>query len=204
MVLILSTSYHSRDTDSFLIEIETEDVYADMIRDRQHYDFSDFPHDADIFKKLKLSEEQIHELLNENRKKLGCFKDEAKSMLIEEVVCLRSKSYAMRIRGRVKDNAKVSHSMAEVRKNKSIKKSVMDQHVKLSDFKNYLFAVSKPCKKSRRLKIHQNLIRSKKLCLYNVSQQKTALAGFDIKRKICSNNKNTVSLGYRGLGGKLF
>ncbi len=175
-----------------------------MIHDRQHYDFSDFPLEADIFKKLNFSQDQIHELLNENRKVLGCFKDEAKSMIIEEVVCLRSKSYAMRIRGRVKDNAKVSHNAAEVRKNKSVKKSVMDQHVKLQDYKKYLFAVSKPEKKERRLKIHQNLIRSKKLCLYNVSQQKIALAGFDIKRQICSDNVNTVSLGYRGLGGKLF
>src|SRR5947207_1121213 len=31
------------DTDSFIIEIETEDIYADMIKDADLYDFSDYP-----------------------------------------------------------------------------------------------------------------------------------------------------------------
>ena len=33
------------DTDSFVIEIETDDIYKDMLQDRHLYDFSDYPKD---------------------------------------------------------------------------------------------------------------------------------------------------------------
>ena len=33
------------DTDSFVIEVETDDIYKDMYEDRHLYDFSDYPKD---------------------------------------------------------------------------------------------------------------------------------------------------------------
>ena len=33
------------DTDSFVIEVETDDIYKDMLEDSHLYDFSDYPKD---------------------------------------------------------------------------------------------------------------------------------------------------------------
>ncbi|GES92048.1 uncharacterized protein LOC114539624 [Rhizophagus clarus] len=40
------------DTDSLIIKIETEDVYADMIEDADLYDFSDYPEEHPLLEKL--------------------------------------------------------------------------------------------------------------------------------------------------------
>ena len=56
------------DTDSFLLLLKTNDVYQDMLEDWQFYDFSEFPRDAEIFQKLNMSEDEITELMEVNRK----------------------------------------------------------------------------------------------------------------------------------------
>ena len=67
------------DTDSFLLEIETEDVYKDMEEKRQ-------------LQHKQLSKD--HPLYSEvNKKVLGKMKDECAGTPIEEVVCLRSKMH---------------------------------------------------------------------------------------------------------------
>ena len=40
------------DMDSLIIEIKTEDVYADMIEDADLYDFSDYPKEHPLLEKL--------------------------------------------------------------------------------------------------------------------------------------------------------
>jgi hypothetical protein len=40
------------DTDSLIIKIETEDVYADMIENADFYDFSDYPENYLLLEKL--------------------------------------------------------------------------------------------------------------------------------------------------------
>ena len=42
------------DTDSLLYEIETEDVYADMRENHEHFDLSNYPDDHRIFKNDKI------------------------------------------------------------------------------------------------------------------------------------------------------
>ena len=70
------------DTDSFLLEIETKDVYADMAQNSKLYDTSDYPKD--------------HPLHSEkNQKVLGKMKDETKGVPIAEAVCLRPKMYVL-------------------------------------------------------------------------------------------------------------
>ena len=66
------------DTDSFLLEIETKDVYADMMRDHvEWFDLSKYPYNADVFKRLNLSVEKILAMMNLNQKRLGLIKDES-------------------------------------------------------------------------------------------------------------------------------
>ena len=37
------------DTDSLILEIKTEDVYKDMAKDKDSYDFSDYPKDHFLY-----------------------------------------------------------------------------------------------------------------------------------------------------------
>ncbi len=196
------------DTDSFLLEIHTPDVYQDMVTDSEWFDFSEYPYDAEVFKKLStttwshLSEVQKHvkivELMDKNQKVLGKFKDEQKSLPIDLETAIRSKSYALRVCGLVKKNNILTHDYQEKYKNKSICRSVVETHITVEDYTEYLWAVANKYTKNRKLYIRQNLIKSKKCQLYNISQQKIALAGFDLKRMVCSDNINTKALGYRG------
>ena len=66
------------DTDSLLLNIQTEDVYKDMNEDSWLYDTSYYPKD--------------HPLYNtRNKKVLGKMKDECGGDVIEEVVAVRPK-----------------------------------------------------------------------------------------------------------------
>lgn len=62
------------DTDSFIIEVETEDFYKDMYEDRnKYYDISDYP------KVMKYANEKVSFELKDkdgNKKRLGYFKHE--------------------------------------------------------------------------------------------------------------------------------
>ncbi|KAL9966939.1 hypothetical protein ACROYT_G025085, partial [Oculina patagonica] len=70
------------DTDSLLLEIETEDVYADMAENIDKYDTSDYPKDHSLFS-------------TKNKKVLGKMKDECAGKQISECVCLRPKMYSI-------------------------------------------------------------------------------------------------------------
>ena len=187
------------DTDSFLLEIETKDVYVDMVGDHMKwFDFSEYPYNAEVFKRLNLSEEEILTMMDLNQKRLGMMKDEHKSLPINRVIALRSKSYALEVEGKVVENNIVSREYDEKYKNKSVQKKIMQRYCTLNDFERYLLAVGETNTKNRKLTIRQNLIKSRKCKLYNANQQKVALAGFDLKRMICSDNIHTKALGYRG------
>ena len=66
------------DTDSLLYEIETEDIYADMLQDCEHFDFSDYPFDHPNYSTT-------------NKKVIGKFKDDLHSRPLEEFIGLLPK-----------------------------------------------------------------------------------------------------------------
>ena len=70
------------DTDSLLYEIETSDIYKDMLDNKSDYDFSNYPSNH-----LNFS--------IENKKKIGKFKDELSSLPLEEFIGLRPKCYSL-------------------------------------------------------------------------------------------------------------
>ncbi len=70
------------DTDSLLVEIETEDVYKDMSQHADYYDTSDYPHDHPLHS-------------TKNKKVLGKMKDECAGTPVEEFVGLRPKLYSI-------------------------------------------------------------------------------------------------------------
>ena len=70
------------DTDSLLLNVQTEDVYKDMKEDLWMYDTSNYPKDNPLYD-------------DRNKKVLGKMKDECGGTAIEEVVAVRSKMYSI-------------------------------------------------------------------------------------------------------------
>ena len=79
------------DTDSLCYHIQTDDLYADMMADRNTYDLSDMP-------------APYHD--NANKKVLGKFKDECEGKAPAEFVGLRPKMYSLQIGSDNKSTAK--------------------------------------------------------------------------------------------------
>ena len=80
------------DTDSFLINVPTEDIYEDMKHMTQYFDFSNYP--------------KNHPLYSESNKAvLGRFKDETAGEPIQEFVGLRSKCYSIKLASCTKSTA---------------------------------------------------------------------------------------------------
>ena len=74
------------DTDSFVIHIETEDLYKDLQQINSYMDFSDYP--------------QNHcDYDNTNKKVLGKFKDEMNGNIITEFIALKPNMYAFHVEG---------------------------------------------------------------------------------------------------------
>ena len=70
------------DTDSLTYHIETEDLYQDMFKSKELFDFSDYPRDSPFFDVT-------------NKKVIGKFKDESLGKVINEFVGLRAKCYSV-------------------------------------------------------------------------------------------------------------
>ncbi|XP_052131277.1 uncharacterized protein LOC127751576 [Frankliniella occidentalis] len=71
------------DTDSLIVKIYTEDVYADMSEMREFFDTSDYPKNHPLYSL-------------ENKKVMGKFKDELNSEPIQAFVGLRAKMYSFK------------------------------------------------------------------------------------------------------------
>jgi hypothetical protein len=81
------------DTDSFVYQIHTEDLFAEYFKMAQHMDTSDYPKDHPNYS-------------TSNKKVLGKFKDEVNGQIISRFVALRSKMYAIDVDGKIKKRAK--------------------------------------------------------------------------------------------------
>ena len=103
------------DTDSLMYEIEAEDVYKDFWKDKDRFDFSDYPESSPYFDKT-------------NKKVIGKFKDEAAGIPIFGFVGLKPKMYSY-----ITDNNKC------VKTAKGIKKNVINNNITYDDYKDTLF-----------------------------------------------------------------
>ncbi|KRT86069.1 hypothetical protein AMK59_2777 [Oryctes borbonicus] len=103
------------DTDSFILEINTDDVYCDMKQNVSKFDTSNF------------SVDNVYGIPPQNKTVLGLFKDENSGNIINEFVGLRSKGYSIRVEG------------SETKKMKGVKRSVVKNEINFEDYKNCLF-----------------------------------------------------------------
>ena len=103
------------DTDSLLLEIETDDVYKDIETNKNLYDTSNYPEEHPLYS-------------NANKMVLGKMKDECAGISIAECVCLRPKMYSI-----LKADEK------NVKEAKGVKKSVVKKRIMHEMYKETLF-----------------------------------------------------------------
>ena len=164
------------DTDSLLYEVRTKNIYEDMYEEKNLYDFSDYPFQHKCFN-------------TDNKKKIGKFKDELSSIVMEEFVGLRPKCYSLLFNGVVEDNVLKHTDLAEKQIAKGTKKSVKKKHLRHVNYKHVR-------EKLGTVVVKQNVIKSKAHTISTYHTKKVALTAFDTKRWICEDNIHTLSFGH--------
>ena len=154
-MIIVKLSY--MDTDSFIMNIKTEDFYKDIAND--------------VEKRFDKSNYEVNRPLptGKNKKVIGLMKDESGGKIITEFVTLRPKTYSYST-----DDSK------EDKKAKGTKKCIIKRMIKFDDYKNCLL------KDEAVLKSQQRFI-SKKHNVYTENINKIVLSNNNDKRIVSSD-----------------
>ena len=156
------------DTDSFIMNIKTNDFYKDIANDvEKRFDTSNYEVNRPLPK-------------GKNKKVIGLMKDELGGKIITEFATLRPKTYSY-----LTDNSK------EDKKAKGTRKCVIKRMIKFDDYKNCLL------KGEALLKSQQRFI-SKKQDVYTEDINKIALSNNDDKRIVSSDKITSYPYGYKG------
>ena len=102
------------DTDSFLVEIKTKDLYKDMQKDKHLYDLSNFQ-----------PEHFLHDAVN--KKVLGKFKDECPLHPPKEFIGLKPKMYSLNL------------GVSEKKVAKGVNRAIIKRQLKHALYKTCLF-----------------------------------------------------------------
>ena len=174
------------DTDSLLYEIETEDIYADMIKDKDNYDFSDYPESHHCFQGMTAAEITHTRLVN--KKALGKFKDELKGFPLQETIGNRPKCYSLKYLTRKSASEELSEEEKQIAKgvNTAVKKALLRHYMYKDTVENLATYM-----------VEQNQIKSKAHQLGTYHQTKIALSAFDTKRWICDDGIKTRAYGHK-------
>ena len=156
------------DTDSFIMNIKTNDFYKDIANDVENrFDTSNY----EVNRPLPMGR---------NKKVIGLMKDELGGKIITEFVTLRPKTYSY-----LTDDGK------EDKKAKGTKKSVIKKMNKFNDYKKCLINDEVILKSQRKF-------ISKEHDVYTENINKIALSNNDDKRIVSSDNITSFAYGYRG------
>ncbi len=158
------------DTDSLCYLIETEDVYADMAQDAQHFDFSDYPSDHPLFS-------------TQNKKVIGKMKDETNGKPPVEFVGLRSKMYSLLTDPEIMGKVRAKKTA------KGIKQYVVQKHLTHENYRSTLFE-----KKAE--PVSMNMLRSEKHQIYTTTINKVGLSAFDDKRYLLEDGYTSLAYGH--------
>lgn len=138
------------DTDSFVMQIFTDDFYQDMKQNLEYYDTSEYP------------ENNIYQIPRVNKKVPGLFKDELKSTVITAFVGLRSKMYTVRTVEFGKEKYE------DMKKAKGTKKYLLKRQIKFDDYISCLM-------EDKIITKDQNTFCSKLHDIYTIRQNKIPL-----------------------------
>ena len=156
------------DTDSFIMNIKTEDFHKDIANDvEKRFDTSNYEVDRSL-------------PTGKNKKVIGLMKDELGGRIITEFVALRQKTYSY-----------LTHDFKEDKKAKETKKCVIKRMIKSDDYKNCLLNCEVVLKSQQRFK-------SKGHDVYIENINKIALSSNDDKRLIASDKIASYPYGYKG------
>ena len=154
------------DTDSFIINIKTNDFYKDISNDVENrFDTSNY----EVNRPLPTGK---------NKKIIGLMKDELGGKIITEFATLRPKTYSF-----LTDDGK------EDKKARGTKKCVIKKKTKFNGYKKCLFSDEVI------LRSQQRFI-SQKHDVYTENVNKIALSNNDDKRIVSSNKINSYPYGY--------
>ena len=156
------------DTDSFIMNIKTNDFYKDI--------------SYDVDERFDTSNYKVNRPLptGKNKKVIGLMKNELGCKIITEFVTLRPKTYSY-----LTDDGKENKTA------KGTKKCVIKRMIKFNYYKNYLL------KDKVLLKSQQRFI-SKKHDVYTEDINKEALSNNDDKRIVSSDKITSYPYGYKG------
>ena len=154
------------DTDSFIMNIKTNDFYKDISND--------------VDNRFDTSNDEVKRLLlmGKNKKVIGLMKDELEAEIITEFVTLRRRTYSY-----LTDDSK------EDKKAKGTKRCVIKKMIKFGDYKKCLL------NDKGILKSQQRFI-SNKHNVYTENVNKIALSSNDNKRIVSSNKITSYPYGY--------
>ena len=163
------------DTDSFIMNIKTNNFYEDIANDVENRYFK-------YLKYLDTSNYEVNRPLptGKNKNVIGLMKDELGGKIITEFVTLRPKTYSF-----FTDDDK------EDKKAKGTKKCVIKKMIKFNDYKKCLLNDEVIIKSQQRF-------TSKKHDVYTENINKIALSNNDEKRIISSNKTSSYPYGYKG------
>ena len=154
------------DTDSFIINVKTEDVYKDISENViERFDTSNYIHDRPL-------------PMNVNKKVLGLMKDELGGGIITGFVALRPKAYSYKI----EDNV-------ELKKAKGTKKCIINKMLNFNNCKNCLFDNVNVLRSQQRFKSENHSV-------YTENINKIALSCNDDKRFVATDGIESYPYGY--------
>ena len=163
------------DTDSLMYQIFTENLYEKLYKDRSKYfDFCEFPKNSPY-------------LDENNKRKIGFFKDEAKGQIILEFVGLRPKMYSYL--------TKTNKGLEEKHRAKGIQSAVS----KNFHHENYLKELKEPIENY----IKNKRIGSKLHKIYSIETKKRGLCAFDDKRVLLDDEIHTLAYGHYKVAGEI-
>ena len=156
------------DTDSFIMNIKTEDFYKGI------------PNDVE--KRIDTSNYEVNRPLptGKNKKVIGLMKDELGERVITEFVTLRPKTYSY-----------LTDDFKEDKKAKGTKKCVIKRRTKFNDYKNCLLKDEVILKSQQRFK-------SKGHDVYTENINKIQLSNNGDKRIVSSDKITSYPYGYKG------
>ena len=156
------------DTDSFVMNIKTNDFYKDIANDVENrFDTSNYKRNRPL-------------PIGKNKKVIGLMKNKLGGKIITEFVTLRPKTYSY-----LTDDGK------EDKKAKGTKKCTIKRMIKFNDYKNCLL-------KDKVLLKSQQRFTSKNHDVYTEDINKIALSNDDDKRIVSSNKIKSYPYGYKG------
>ena len=157
-----------KDTDSFVMLVNTEDIYADISKDIEKWF-----HTSNIDKN-----DNIPIPVGVNKKVIGKFKFETGGKIISEFCGLKAKTYSIKL-----DNDN------EIKKVKGAKQCVVKRHINFHNYLNLLF-------NNKKLLRSQFTFKSDHHNIYTQKINKIALNYFDDERIQCDDKITTYPYGY--------